>query len=33
LWPFEVVIAAFVGCSAAFVGSLLGGILKPAVPT
>ena len=33
LWPFEVVIAAFVGCSVSFVGSLLGGILKPMVRT
>ena len=30
LWPFEVVIAMFVGCSASFLGSLLGGILRPA---
>ena len=33
LWPFEVVIAAFVGCSVSFVGSLLGGMLKPMVRT
>lgn len=31
LWPFEVVIAAFVGLAASIVGSLLGGLLRPLV--
>lgn len=31
LWPFEVVIAAFVGFCVSLVGSILGGLLRPLV--
>jgi uncharacterized membrane protein len=33
LWPFEIVIAAMLGFSISFVGSLLGGLLAPVVAT